>query len=385
MPRVDSITIEGFKSIGRADNLRLGPINVLIGSNGSGKSNLVEAFSLLQTIRAGNLQSYVTRSGGADSILHFGSKRTEFLTVHVWFETEESGVSNGYKAALASTEDDRLYPVSESVYFWDKNKYHLPMERSISGQGLEAAISDVASIPVDQTRWISQYVSRHLDQWRIYHFHDTSVNSPMKKMADVNDNRYLRPDGSNLAAFLYYLNQKYESSYRMIRNTVRLAAPFLDDFLLSPQSLNENKIRLEWKHIGSDDYFDVSSLSDGSLRFIALATLLLQPLDLRPSVILLDEPELGLHPYAITLLASLIRQASVDTQIILATQSPILLDHFDPQDVLVAERVNVRTEIVRLDSEKLRVWLLDYSLGELWEKNEIGGRPAREHPVGSAR
>ena len=166
---------------------------------------------------------------------------------------------------IASTQDDRLYPASEAVYFWDKNKYHQPIERNISGKGFEAAISDVASIQVPQAHRVSRYVSQHLDQWRKYHFHDTRDNSPMKKTTNVNDNRYLRPDGSNLPAFLYYLNQKHEPVYRMIRNTIRLVAPFFDDFRLLPQALNEDKIRLEWKHIGSDDYFDASSLSDGSL------------------------------------------------------------------------------------------------------------------------
>ena len=230
MPKVDSITIEGFKSIGKVENLRLGPINVLIGSNGSGKSNFVEVFSFLQTIRAGNLQSYVIRSGGADRILHFGSRRTDELVVRVSFETAESGVFNEYKIMLASTQDDRLYPVSEAVYFRDKNKCHQPMELDISGKGFEATISDVASIQVPRAHRVSRYVSQHLDQWRKYHFHDTSDNSPMKKTANVNDNRYLRPDGSNLPAFLYYLNQKHESVYRVIRNTIRLVAPFFDDF-----------------------------------------------------------------------------------------------------------------------------------------------------------
>ena len=175
------------------------------------------------------------------------------------------------------------------------------------------------------------------------------------------------------------MRKKHEASYTQIRRTIQLAAPFFEDFALEPLALNEDTIRIEWRHAGSDAYFDASSLSDGSLRFIALATLLLQPASLRPSLILLDEPELGLHPYAITLLASLLKQAYVESQIIVATQSPILLDHFEPEDVLVAERVNGATELRRLDGEALKVWLEDYSLGQLWEKNELGGRPSAEN------
>ena len=107
------------------------------------------------------------------------------------------------------------------------------------------------------------------------------------------------------------------------------------------------------------------------------------PKELRPSVILLDEPELGLHPYAITMLASMVKTASVETQIILATQSPILLDYFEPEDVLVANRVDGSTQFTRLSASELEVWLKDYSLGELWEKNEIGGRPAPERRIPS--
>jgi predicted ATPase len=156
---------------------------------------------------------------------------------------------------------------------------------------------------------------------------------------------------------------------------VQRVAPFFDDFALGPLQLNTDKIRLEWRHKGSEAYFDAASLSDGTLRFIALATLLLQPATLRPSVILVDEPELGLHPYAITMLASLVKQASVSTQVILSTQSPLLLDHFTPEDVLVANRVEGGTQLARLESDKLAIWLQEYSLGQLWEKNEFGGRP----------
>ena len=161
----------------------------------------------------------------------------------------------------------------------------------------------------------------------------------------------------------------------MIRSTVQSVAPFFDDFVLEPRSLEQNQIRIEWKHKGSSDYFDVSAFSDGTLRFIALATLFLQPEYLRPSVIIVDEPELGLHPYAIAILASMTKAASAKTQIILSTQSALLLDHFEPEDVLVADRVNGGTSLTRLDANQWDEWLEEYSLGQLWEKAEFGGRP----------
>jgi len=369
MAELDTITIKGFKSIASIEKLKLGPINVVIGPNGSGKSNFIGVFAFLHAIREGHLQEYVIKAGGAEKVLHFGSKVSKHIHFHISFQ---EGV-NQYELDLMPTAGDELIPVSEWVYFWNKIEYPQgPKGEGVSRIGKEAGISAPKCQP------IAAYVSQHLDSWRLYHVHDTSSSSPMKKTADVNDNRYLRPDGSNIAAFLYYLRKKHEAAYSLIRRTVQRVAPFFDDFQLEPQNLNPDKILLEWKHKGSEAYFDASSLSDGTLRFIALTTLFLQPVAYRPSVILVDEPELGLHPYAITMLASLIKQASVKTQVIISTQSPFLLDHFQPEDVLVADRVDGGTQFTRLESARLSGWLEDYSLGQLWEKNEFGGRPTPE-------
>ena len=368
MPQLDSISIKGFKSIASLDSLKLGAINVVVGPNGSGKSNFIGVFAFLHAIREGHLQDYVARAGGADRVLHFGAKTSTSLEIDISFQ---SGV-NQYRIALAPTATDQLYPQSEAVYYWNKERY--PQGRSFS-QAI-APIGNEAGISDPKSNAIAKYVRDHLDKWRLYHFHDTSTNSPMKKTADVNDNRFLRPDGSNLAAFLFYLRARHETTYALIRKTVQRVAPFFDDFVLATQQLNPQKIRLEWRHKDSETYFDAASLSDGTLRFIALTTLFLQPEAYRPSIILVDEPELGLHPYAIAMLASLVKQSSVRTQVILSTQSPLLLDHFRPEDVLVADRVRGSTQFTRLQSDRLNAWLEDYSLGQLWEKNEFGGRPA---------
>ena len=371
---LDWISIEGFKSIATTGKVELRPINLIIGPNGSGKSNLIGIFAFLQAIKEGKLYEYVRTAGGADELLHFGTKNTSEIKIRLSF----SDAVNGYSLSLKADAEDNLFPLNEETTFWDKSKYPRPYSNLLAPMksGTEAGISNQ-----NLSKSTGEWVRTRLDRWRLYHVHDTSSNSPLRKTARVDDSDFLRPDGSNIAAFLYRLKQtkEYANSYSLIRKTIQRVAPFFDDFLLRPDNLNTEVIKLAWKHTSSDKYFGASAFSDGTLRFIALATLFLQPLELRPSVILVDEPELGLHPSAITLLASLIRQISLETQIIVSTQSPLLLDHFAPEDVLVANRVNSATTLTRLDSATLENWLEDYSLGQLWEKNELGGRPASEN------
>ena len=353
MATLDNITIRGFKSIKAVEQLKLNPINVLIGANGSGKSNFLEVFSLVRDVADGRLRQFVARAGGAERVLHFGSRTTEEIGIVVTFDDE-----HWYRLTLEPMDfDDRMALVEESCSKWLTS--------------LPGPYSD------DAPAMVRDFID--VDPWVSYHFHDTSRASPMKRTTDLHDNRFLRPDGSNLAAYLYLLRLKHPFAYNQIRHVVRIVAPFFDDFELAPQALNPDTILLEWRHKGSDAYFSAGSLSDGTLRFIALTTLLLQPPSLRPAVVLLDEPELGLHPYAITMLASMVKKAAVYGQVVMATQSSALLDHFEPEDVIVANRVNGEARFERLDAERLEVWLEDYSLGQLWETNEFGGRPAPEY------
>ena len=362
---LDYLTVKGFRSIKSIEKLELRPINVLVGANGSGKSNFLEVFVFLRFLRQGHLVVYTDRAGGAEKILHFGSKVTKEIEIEISFRDG----TDSYHVALSPTADDRFYVHDEWWSYWVKPQYPQPYSVGLTGSGKEAGISE--------PRQVGSWVKRRLDSWRNYHFHDTSSTSAMRKTADVDDNRFLRADASNLAAYLYLLQQAHQPEYQLIRKTVQRVAPFFDDFHLEPLRSNPDKVKLEWIHKSSDAYFDASSLSDGTLRFICLCTLFLQPLIYRPSVIIVDEPELGLHPYAITMLANLVRAAATETQVILSTQSALLLDHFQPEDVLVADLEQGATTLKRLQSQDLAVWLEEYSLGQLWEKNQFGGRPTR--------
>lgn len=316
---LDYITIRGFKSIASLEKLPLSPVNILIGPNGSGKSNFIGVFAFLHAIREGRLRDYVTNAGGAEKVLHFGSKTTKKIDFHLSFEDSV----NQYELELSPTQDDGLFPSSEAAFFWNK-AHPKPYSQSLSArnQGREAGISNPS------LEGIPNWVRTRLGGWRLYHVHDTSSTSPMRKTAKVNDNEFLKPDGSNLASFLYYLSKKQETSYSLIRRTIQRVAPFFDDFNLKPLRLRSDDIQLEWRHRNSDQYFDASSLSDGTLRFVVLTALFLQPKEYLPSVVLVDEPELGLHPYAIEMLAWLIRHASKSTQVIVSTQSSWTCPHF---------------------------------------------------------
>jgi predicted ATPase len=363
MNRLSRLSVSGFKSIREIKDLELGALNVLIGPNGAGKSNLLSSFRMLGAIAQQRLQLFIAKEGGANAILHYGRKRTPELVAKV--HVDAGGLEHSYSVRLSAVPPDLLI-VLEEVGTLD--------EGTIRSGGSFRETSLVAG-PSDSWREAMDSLSAY--RRRVYHFHDTSPEAAIKQGCQLNDNHALRDDGGNLAAFLYMLRQAHRPHYEQIRDTVRLAAPFFDDFVLEPDALNPNMIHLEWRERGSDLPFFAHQLSDGTLRLIALATALLQPvLPQSPYTIVIDEPELGLHPYAITLLAALMRSASHRTQIIVATQSVTLLEALaEPEEVIVVDRKGSESTFTRLDPVALQSWLEEYTLGELWEKNVLGGRP----------
>jgi len=358
--RLQRVRAAGFRSIREVD-LEIRDLNVLIGANGSGKSNFIKLFRFLNDLVEERLQVAVATAGGANALLHFGRKTTPKVSLDLEFG------QNGYACTLVPTADDSFAFEMEEWRFQGAGHPRPCTESNGAGKresGLRGA---------SKGSRIARFVVEALSSWKVYHFHDTSDSAGLKQPGSIDDNARLRPDAANLAAFLYFLRTAHPDHYQNIVDTVRLAAPFLRDFALRPSPLNPRQIKLEWQHESSDAYFDATSLSDGTLRFICLATLLLQPS--LPTVVLLDEPELGLHPAAIGDLASLLRRASRRAQVIVATQSVTLVNQLQPEDIVIADRHIGASVFRRVGSAEIENWIGEYALGELWEKNVLGGRP----------
>lgn len=365
MEKLSTIKIKGFRSI-KEMTLELRPLNVLIGANGAGKSNLIAFFKLVNELMGGRLQQHIGATGRATANLHFGPAVTLQLEAEMVFETDNG--TDTYQMRLVRGAADSLFFAEETLSF-QQTGYSSPRSISLGSGHEETRIGDEAEKGGPAAKAL-----RHLlNRCRVYHFHDTSPTSRIMGYCYIGDNRWLMPDAANLASILYELKSSREKAYRRIVTTIQQVAPFFEDFDLEPKDSKD--IILNWRHRQSDGVFGPHQLSDGTLRAICLISLLLQPKENLPYLIVVDEPELGLHPYALNVIASLFQAASQHAQVLVSTQSSAFLDSFDPEDIVVVERKDEATEFERPDAEKLEAWLEDYSLGEIWEKNVLGAGP----------
>ena len=374
--KLKSVSLQGYKSFLDA-TVTFGDVTVLLGANGAGKSNLVSFFRLLGFLATGALQEFVGRAGQSDSLLLGGRRTTPQLQAEVEFRgrdhTKNERTTTTYRVRLADAAPDTLIFLPERALFHRSGHPGGPRDILLGGGHRESRLWDKAR-EGDKTCHI---LSRLLSGCRSFQFHDTSPQANIRKSRYTDDAAYLRDDGGNLAPYLYAMQRFRPDCYRRIVDTIRLVFPAFGDFSLVPNENNPRYILLNWREKGRSDYlFGPHQLSDGTLRFMALATLLLQPRDKLPGVIVLDEPELGLHPYAISIFAAMVRSAATEVQVVLATQSTRLVDEFDQNQIVVLENEpESGTKCHRLKSGDLEEWLADHSLGELWEKNHFGGRP----------
>lgn len=370
---ITRIQVQGFRSLKSID-LEPGRITVLIGANGSGKSNLLSVLRMVPLMRTQSLRRFVADAGGASALLHYGPQTTKEMSLRLEFQ--QDGGTNAYAATLGYAARDTLIFRDESVEYCPRNAAN--KVTSLGTGHSESRLDEQAQDPRAGT---AKTVRWWLSGMNFFHFHDTSLSSPLRQNALQTETNYLRSDGCNLAAFLYRLATSDAdddiASWKRIGMLVRRIAPYvkrLEPRLVDPARPATSAVRLSW--VDDRDYtLDVHDFSDGTLRALALITALSQPVSRLPAFLSIDEPELGLHPAALGLLMSLVRSVSSRCQILLATQSPALLDYFEPNEVVVTEREAGETDFRRLDAAKLASWLEDYSLSELYDKNILGGRP----------
>lgn len=372
--RLESLSIKGFRSLADVNLTGLGATTVLIGPNGSGKSNFMRFFEMMSwMLRSRNLGEFVERYGGADDQLYGGNATTPRMEAQLALRTESG--RNEYRFSLTHVHPDRFMFANEEFRFsrldWNTEAHW----ESLGSGHREAEIVEAAhsrgAIGVNPTT--ARVIVHLLRNCAVYQFHDTSDTSNFKKRWDIDDNQKLRSDGGNLASVLYRLEHEDDRRFGAVCRHIARVLPVFDRFEIDE---SYGRVLLRWKAKGTDKTFGAHLTSDGSLRFFALVTLLNLPGAMLPDVLLLDEPELGLHPVAISLVGDMIKALSNDLQVIVATQSPLLVDAFDLGDIMVLELENNRTTFRRLDPHAYETWLNDsYTPGELWQKNLFGGRP----------
>jgi predicted ATPase len=351
--RLTALQLEGFKSIAThpGQAIALGDVTVLLGANGAGKSNLISFFRMLGAMNSGTLQHFVGRHG-VRQLLFYGPKVTDTIRFSITLEDEATQAT--YAVKLAHGLPDRLFVDEETVTCWTRDGA-LQSSFALEVGGAESSLGHDA-------RDISQRIAGWLGKIQAFQFHDTSETARIKDRCYIDDVAALRGDAGNLAAFLRNLQQteRFHPYYRRIVRHVQKVMPQLEDFALDTLPGSENYVRLNWRDKQRTDYlFGPDQISDGSLRFMAMATLLLQPPELLPRVIVLDEPELGLHPAAILELAGMIKRATTHAQVVLATQSTRLVDEFSPDAIIVVERdaQTGASHFRHLESSRLTGWL----------------------------
>lgn len=365
--KLTDVIVGGYKSISSEwpIHLKLGDVNILLGANGAGKSNIISFFKMMSYMMSKSFSKYVEQNGTSNQLLHFGSKFTHEISANLTFIKGNSKDIYSFKLENAMT--DRLIITDEEIE-WQRKGEDKPYKVQLEPNFKESALTEC-------TDKVAMAIYRMLSFCKVYQFHDSSPEGSMRQACPIETANYLQSQANNLPSFLYLLKEHYPVEFKRIEDYVRDVVPQFSEFYLEPTG---STISLRWKDNSATDYvFNSYQFSDGSIRFIALATLLLQPSETMPRVIIIDEPELGLHPYAIMQLAQMIKEASLHSQVIVSTQSKDLIDYFDVNDITVVEmdEVKLSTIATKLAEQDLDDWLKHYSISELWDKNVIGGRP----------
>jgi len=370
MQNIKKLSLSGFKTILEIKDLEFENINIFIGANGSGKSNIVSFFEMIGFMMTNSFGKYVADNGFASSMLYHGHRVTNTIESDIQFSSQ-TGISD-YKFRISHTVNDNFLFMDETIIYQKRGKKE-PFKQYLDDGGYkESKLGELY-----HSNQTAKYIKNLLAGIRVFHFHDTSKNAYIHQARPLESNSKIMNDGGNIASFLYRLKIHNSKYYERIISYIKIVAPFFDDFILEPMG---NSIQLKFKETNSDLELGSFRLSDGTMRFICLATLLLQPKTTIPKIIIIDEPELGLHPVAIDILTEMLNIASNNAQIFLTTQSERLINHFEPKNIVVINRkkdINGRfySDFKKLTNESLEAWIDKYSISEIWNSNIIEGRP----------
>ena len=371
---IESVHIRGFRSLANVEVNDIPKAAVFIGANGSGKSNFIRFFEMMSwMLRSRKLAEFVEKQGGADDQLFGGNRVTPRIEAEIRMRTDAG--RNDYKFSLSHAHPDRFFFSEEQFRFNRDARQGEARWDPLGSAHEEARIVEAAQAvgPQDFNPTTASVIVNLLRECSVYQFHDTSDSSNFKKRCDIEDNIRLRSDGGNLAAILHRLEREDIKRFELINKQISRILPVFDRFEIEE---SYGKVLLRWKGKEKSKTFGAHLTSDGSLRFFALATLLNLPSGMLPDILLLDEPELGLHPAAVSLVGGMIKSLAVDRQIIIATQSPLLVDSFGLDEIFVLELQEGRTKFRKLKPDDYQAWLDDsFTPGELWQKNLLGGRP----------
>jgi len=394
--KILSLTIEGFRSLKHIAEWRPGDLNVVIGPNGSGKSNLLRVLELLAVSAQGRLSDLVKSCGGIEPLLWDGAAdaihlRVKCSPLDTWRDANRDSLTYDLRLdALGNSGEYRIGYEMLGNYSRVEQKSSMQPFKLLERQGLQAKVFDehehgleapeenvplletllsLAADPFTQNRLLPLFRAQ-MSGWSVYHDFHTNRDAIVRKSSVTRHEKRVQPDGQNLINVLHTLYTNDRDFENEINAAMRAA--FGDDFdslRFPPASDQQIQLRVRWKSLKKEQ--PAADLSDGTLRFLFLLTVLSSP-DPAP-LIAIDEPEAGLHPSMLPIVAEYAVDAARRTQLVLTTHSPQFLDAFDKTipTTTVVKWNEGETELKTIGEEELKVWLKEYSLGALHGSGEL--------------
>lgn len=378
MTRFREISIKGFRRLANVQ-LELRPLSVLIGANGIGKTSVLDVFSLLASSAQGSLNVALGELGGLSALITYDS--ADELALGISMEIEKDAQTQSYSLAIQPR--GHSYIIAEEVL----HQVHGPFEyNSVESHGgdvryhekgevirptwdhnpLETSLAQVPKVFL----WPEDF-RRRLASSTFYHALDVEPRSPVRLPQPMRPAGLPGKNGEDLIPCLYYLREANRDRFEAIEDSLHAVFPDFERLDFPPVAAGT--LALVWRDRRFSKPLYADQLSEGMLRFLWLVTLLQSP-DL-PTVTLIDEPEVSLHPELLNLLADLFREASQHTQLVVATHSDRLVRFLKPSEVVAFDSANDgMAKLTWADKLDLEEWLAEYSLDEVWSRGLMGGR-----------